>query len=443
MTSTQTDTEPSTDTTAEQSATAAAFEVVALERIDAHPDNPRKRLGDLTELTRSIKAHGVLQAPTVMATDDGRYLAVAGHRRIAAAGEAGLDAVQVIVKTFTPAEAVEVMMVENIERADLTTREEIEGITRLMQLDTGYSARKLCGRLGKSQRWVKDRLTVAVLPTEALDLIDAGDLTLTAACAIAALADLGPEAITEALGMVTDVGFRRDGDRAAQVVRQRHERDAQRQALVAKLTAAGVTHGIGRDAFAGGKDLRELGLTPDQAKGHVKEPCHAVCIVDRYDGPAMVPMCTDPKRHRQSGDKPADSTIVATPTVRRSSDDDTKQRRAGRVERMAAGTELFARTRNAPKRAAMTDLALWALIDSTHGQVGDRARTLLGLADNADMAELAAESPADLARVAAACACARGEDGAYHYRGGTPGRWMRFLIDHGWEPDPWTAERLD
>ena len=437
MTTTET-TEP--DTT--EPGGGGVLVTIDIDLIDPHPDNPRKHLGDLTELTRSIKAHGVLQHPTVMAADNGRYLAVAGHRRVAAARNAQRDTVTAVVRSFTEAEAVEVMMVENIERSDLTIREEIEGIARLMALDTGYNARRLCTRLGKSQRWAKDRLAVAVLPAPVLDLIDNGDLTLSGAVAIAGLADLGPDAIVLAAECVTE--RHATGERAAQITRQSIERDAARKALTDNLDAAGVRYGIGHEAFPGAIDLRTLGLDPEQAKAHVKEPCHAVRIVDRYDGPQMIPVCTEPKRHKAKGDKPAASSIVTTATTHgQRSRDDSKQRRAGRVARMAAGAALFARTRGGPKRDTLTELALWAVVDGTYGDTAKRTRTLLGLPDDANLTDAAAPTPKDLQRVAAACACAKAEEMAYHRRDGMTGRWFNLLIDHGWEPDDWTATRLD
>lgn len=441
MTATETTDPDTTSNDTSEPDSGGVLVTIALDLIDPHPDNPRKNPGDLTELTRSIKAHGVLQHPTVMATNNGRYLAVAGHRRVAAARNAEHTDVTVVVRSFTEAEAVEVMMVENIERSDLTIREEIEGIARLMALDTGYNARRLCTRLGKSQRWAKDRLAVAVLPASVLDLIDTGDVTLSGAVAIAGLADLGPDAFTMAVECVTE--RHATGERAAQITRQTIERDAGRKALTDKLEKAGVRYEIGHDAFPGAVDLRTLGLDPEQAKAHVKEPCHAVRIVDRWDGPAMIPVCTDPKRHKAKGDKPAASPIVTTAkTHGQRSADDSKQRRAGRVARMAVGVELFARTRGGPKRETLIDLGLWAVVEGTYGDTAKRARALLGLPDDANLTEAAEPTPKDLQRVAAACACAKAEEMAYHRKDGMTGRWFNLLIDHGWEPDEWTTTRL-
>ncbi len=136
---TNTTTEPeTTDPTATPADTVpAAGELVSfpVDALVPHPDNPRTSLGDLDELARSIKAHSVLQPLVVLpAGDDGRHLIVTGHRRHAAAIQAKATRVPGVIRDLTPAQVVEAMLVENVNRAALTTSEEVTAIERLMDL---------------------------------------------------------------------------------------------------------------------------------------------------------------------------------------------------------------------------------------------------------------------------------------------------------------------
>ena len=104
---------------------------IPLNLIDPHPHNPRRQLGDLTELADSIRAQGVRQNLLVVPSDlqgDGtwaRYTAVIGHRRLAAAKLAGLTEVPAVVdEGLSPADQLELMLVENVQRSDLSPEEE-------------------------------------------------------------------------------------------------------------------------------------------------------------------------------------------------------------------------------------------------------------------------------------------------------------------------------
>lgn len=99
-----------------------------------HPDNPRKELGDLSELAASIRANGVLQNLTVVprmvtgeitgkSWQDG-YTVIIGHRRLAAAKEAGLKEVPCVIADMTLREQARTMLVENMQRSDLTLYEQ-------------------------------------------------------------------------------------------------------------------------------------------------------------------------------------------------------------------------------------------------------------------------------------------------------------------------------
>ena len=78
------------------------LQYIEVSKIFPHPDNPRKNLGDIQELSDSIKANGVLQNLTVVPMSNGRYTVVIGHRRLAAAKKAGLPKVPCVVTEMTP-----------------------------------------------------------------------------------------------------------------------------------------------------------------------------------------------------------------------------------------------------------------------------------------------------------------------------------------------------
>lgn len=98
-----------------------------VEQLYPHPDNPRRELGDLTELSDSIKANGIYQNLTVVPRhidDKGEkmgsgYTVIIGHRRLAAAKQAGLKEVPCVIAEMTEQEQVQTMLLENMQRSDL------------------------------------------------------------------------------------------------------------------------------------------------------------------------------------------------------------------------------------------------------------------------------------------------------------------------------------
>ena len=121
-----------------------------------HPNNPRQELGDLTELTESIKSRGILQNLTVVPRDEGGYTVVIGHRRLAAAKLAELDVVPCTVAEMTPQEQIATMLLENIQRRDLTHLEEADGFQML--LDLGEKISTISEKTGFSESTVRRRV---------------------------------------------------------------------------------------------------------------------------------------------------------------------------------------------------------------------------------------------------------------------------------------------
>ena len=128
---------------------------IPLTSISPHPDNPRKDLGDLTELADSIRTTGILQNLTVVQNEDYTYTVIIGHRRLAAAKLAGLTTVPCVVTEMTAEEQLATMLAENMQRSDLTVYEQAEGIQLL--LDHSFSVADISEKTGLSQSTIRRR----------------------------------------------------------------------------------------------------------------------------------------------------------------------------------------------------------------------------------------------------------------------------------------------
>lgn len=131
--------------------------------IDPHPDNPRKNIGDVTDLANSIKANGLLSPLSVVPNGE-RFRVIAGHRRLAACKQAGTGAVPCFVLQLDPLQQLEAMITENCQREQLTALEEADAIQGM--LDLGATTASVAHRLGRSADYVRDRAKAASVKTE-------------------------------------------------------------------------------------------------------------------------------------------------------------------------------------------------------------------------------------------------------------------------------------
>ena len=129
-----------------------------------HPDNPRKNIGDVTELAESIKARGILQNLTVVPAENGMYTVIIGHRRLAAAKQAGLVEVPCAVVDMDYKTQLSTMLLENMQRSDLTVYEQAQGMQ--MMFDLGVPVAEIVEKTGFAETTVRKRLKIATLPTE-------------------------------------------------------------------------------------------------------------------------------------------------------------------------------------------------------------------------------------------------------------------------------------
>lgn len=153
---------------------------------------PRRVFDDaqIDELASSIRDKGVLQPLLVREAPDGTYEIIAGERRWRAAQKAQVHQVPVIIKEFSDTEVLEVALVENLQRADLTPLEEAEGYQRLMG-EFGHTQEVLANLMGKSRAHVANMLRLLSLPGIVKDLIDEGKLTMGHARALVGVPDAG------------------------------------------------------------------------------------------------------------------------------------------------------------------------------------------------------------------------------------------------------------
>lgn len=152
----------------------AEIKYIEVTNLHPHPDNPRKDVGDISELAESIKANGVLQNLTVVPnmvtgeisgeTWQRGYKVIIGHRRLAAAKLAGLTEVPCVVTEMTPQEQVATMLLENMQRSDLTVYEQAQGFQ--MMLNMGETVETVSQKTGFSQSTVRRRVKLLDLDPE-------------------------------------------------------------------------------------------------------------------------------------------------------------------------------------------------------------------------------------------------------------------------------------
>lgn len=182
MSTKKTQTRTKTDTKAVD---GPALIQVAASDITPNPDNPRRNLGDLTELAASIASQGIQQPLVVTPADgDGKHMLIMGHRRHAASVKAGLDTLPCIVRQADTRQQAELMLTENIQRNGLTPMEEARGYARL--LDLGETEDAMAKATGRSRATVRRRLKVAAIRP---DLIPAGQTSFDQLEQIAAFGD--------------------------------------------------------------------------------------------------------------------------------------------------------------------------------------------------------------------------------------------------------------
>lgn len=140
--------------------------IIPLNKIEPNPEQPRVEIGDLAELTSSIKQKGVLEPLLVKPNRDaGTWMIIAGERRWRAANLAGLNEVPCVELDIDEKSVAEIALIENLQRKDLTIWEEADGLAFLSER-FGYTHDEIAKKIGKSRTTVTEAMTVAGLPEE-------------------------------------------------------------------------------------------------------------------------------------------------------------------------------------------------------------------------------------------------------------------------------------
>lgn len=149
--------------------------LVAIDLIDPNPNQPRQVMGDLSELIASIGEQGIIE-PLVARQRGDRFQIIAGERRYQAAVQAGLRDIPVVVREASDTEVLELALIENLQRKDLTPFEEAEALHGLAER-CAYTHEDLARRLGKSRTAITESLALAGMPEAVRNLCRLADIS--------------------------------------------------------------------------------------------------------------------------------------------------------------------------------------------------------------------------------------------------------------------------
>jgi len=370
------------------------YEEISVDKIMPAPDNLRGDLGDLTDLAESIRANGLHQPLTVAGGDFGDgYLLVDGHRRHAAAKQAGVTTVACYVRHYTEAERTEAMLVTALHREDLDPIEEARGYARLTEL--GLSQRKIAGRVGRTQPHISKRLSLLKLPDVAQEKVAGGQLKLDDALELAAMpAESQQRVLTEGDAGNLEWSIRQEKHRL-----QRTERAAKLRAWLRDhkhVTLLGDNTNPPTDArYIGFTD--KAGAYPSGAGGATHDKGHACCIARFPKGADYANWyCTDPAH------------VAAKPQQQRADtraeDERLEQLAAAAAARRAAIARALddAKDGFVEAKTLLTHAAVQLLDSIYFGD--DLAFELVGVDDHDGLLELAGKSADDAVRALIAAA---------------------------------------
>lgn len=142
--------------------------MIAVDKIDPNPNQARSELGDINELTLSIKSKGILE-PILVRPKENRYEIIAGERRLVAAKKVGLNEIPCIEMNVKDNEAMELALIENLQRKDLNSFEEADGLKALIEIH-GYTHAKIAEKIGKARSTITEIINISKIPNEIREL---------------------------------------------------------------------------------------------------------------------------------------------------------------------------------------------------------------------------------------------------------------------------------
>lgn len=352
------------------------IEIIPLEKLQPAEDNPRRNVGDVSELAQSITSVGLIES-IVVTRSNGVYTIVAGARRFAAAKMAELAELPCIVRDLDPEERIEIMAVENLQREDLTPVEEASAYRLLV--DIGYTQQKIAERIGRTQSHISKRLQLLELPQRVQKDIGSGELAIDEALELTKLVGM-PKRLENALRE----GKRWGGmKRAVDLELKDHKKKEQRGALERKAKDEGVKilrqmdhkrhkylkqPSIGWDAIE---------ITPAK---HRKEPCHGGVITDEWDGPKIRYVCTEPSRHSKRGNSQIKLPKPLKSARQTKAQEKERAEKRKKAEATAARTELIGAILKGRNRAGFVlPFLVRQTVRLAQSEVLKKAVSLLGL----------------------------------------------------------------
>jgi ParB family chromosome partitioning protein len=193
--------------------------LIALDQLDPNPEQPRVEIGDLNDLTASIKEKGVLEPLLVKPSRiTGRWMIIAGERRWRASKAAGLREVPCIEMEVDDRAVAEIALIENMQRKDLTAWEEADGLAALCER-FGYTHEDVARKVGKSRSTVTEALSIASLPEVIREKCRRADIGAKSLL-LQIVRQPHIEAMHDILSEITTQGLNRDGARAARRSKQ-------------------------------------------------------------------------------------------------------------------------------------------------------------------------------------------------------------------------------
>jgi len=373
-----------------------AITYISVANTAPHPGNPRTNLGDLAELAASIKAVGVLQPVVARPKMPVGWELIIGHRRLAAARLAGVKTIPAIIHDLNDRYAIEAMLVENLQRQDLTAFEEANGYKALV--DAGMTQATIWKRVGKSQSHVSKRLALLGIPVEARGLIEDGTVPVNDAKALRGLAKLPAAAQKKAVKRIRDRSRSYGSADPGAEIRKTEEElafEAKMAGCVARAEkdpAPVVTLDPYKSRIGG---PRYLGKGHDEVdvptSKHMKLDCHAIAVYApswerSASGIRVRYVCTDPTKHATGEQRKIDAKIAAQ---RQQKADDTRLLNEKANQRRAFEIEVL--TKAGADDAAQ--LLLAAAVNDFYGDAGGSAAALLGIEPPADTPAGSADTP--------------------------------------------------
>ena len=147
--------------------TGPTIRMIPINKIDPNPRQARSELGNMKELMASIKSKGIIE-PILVKPKEGRYEIIAGERRYIASKRIGLKELPCIEMDVEDNEAMELTLIENLQRKDLAVFEEADGLKSLAE-NYGYSHNKISEKIGKARSTITEIIKVSKIPKEIRD----------------------------------------------------------------------------------------------------------------------------------------------------------------------------------------------------------------------------------------------------------------------------------